>query len=1356
MIMDSDSTPTDLTPKHVRAARALLAWSQQELAKNAGVATSTVADFERGHRTPVPNNAQAIRSALEAAGVRFLTGGAIIGPALPARARSERPGVPVKWIDVDDIEAWADRLDGAAKLPELVAHLIRATHGSAVKLRFPSDGGIRHSGRDGWTSTEQKSDYVPDGCTVWEVSTQRSGIAQKASGDYNNRTENSAPRTSSNATYIFVCARHWPRKEDWAADRRNEGKWRDVKVYDANDLVHWIELAPAVGLQLAERLGKRPSGVLRLENIWDEWSLATKWPLSEDLVLCDRDEDAAEVLRWLRGEPSVLSLQSTTIEEVVAFFSATIGMLPEDIAADYRERCLVVTEADAARKLVDAPAPLILILMAPDPGLAHRLKQSGHFVLQAYDDRPTARGEARALTRPSREGLAGALKDIGIPEARARSFARDSARNLAVLRRLIPNAPGRLPNWAKSPPPQALLAALLAGGWDDASEADKATLSQLAGQPYDDAIRTLAPYVGKFDSPLRKIGSSWRVASPYDAWLLLARHLTDADLACFEALAVEVLGAADPRYDLPPDERWLAAVHNVRPTYSGLLRHGVGEVLILLSLWGQEIATAPDAPRRADTIVSKLLEHADSRRWWSLSGDFRLLAEAAPEAFLSAIEDSLDRNDPPIRALFGTDGDGVFAAEHLSDLLWALESLAWSPAQLPRVSMVLARLDTIDVSPGRSRNRPGNSLRKIHLLWNPQTYATLDQRLRTLDLIRRSEKRAAWKLMLGVLPRGHDTITPSPQPRWRDYTPDQPEALTWLLIGQGAAAISDRILAEVGSNVEFWLSLLERIKDIAPDPMQAIAKLEEEVPRISAKGDRARLWVGVRKILSHHRGFPDANWTLPAEALERLDRIYDRLAPADPFERVAWLFEISVRLPKPTQSGWEYAEREADGARRAAAREIYEQHGVVGILQLAQRVETAGFIGKALTEIGLDDAALDKLLEASLRSSNSRERDVGYGIVIALFPQRKEPWAATLLARSVEAAWGDDAVLTILRALPEQQWTWDQAAQAGESIDLAYWQRTPAIWVQDNTDGLIRAIDKLISVGRARHAIHLAGQNRGTHLPSDLLVKLLNATLQQAFEKDRDGNELTMFQYYVTEIFKELDTRNDISTEEFAGLEWGYFPLLESSERPPKVLMRQLSSEPALFVEMLKSVFRPSVDSGIEEPAPENAQRAETIALQAYQLLDIWHVLPGMQDDGTIDGNKLKEWIAISRRLAKDVGREDVADDRIGKMLSASPMGADGVWPAEAVREALDLFQSKRMIEGFWVGKSNRRGVTTRMPGDGGEQERQEAEKYKRFAAALQYDYPHTAKALSKLAKSYENDAQREDESAERRDWEIY
>lgn len=61
-----------LTPEQSRGARGLLDWSQTQLAEAANVSLSTVRDFEKGRRVPIANNLQAIRTALEKAGIEFL------------------------------------------------------------------------------------------------------------------------------------------------------------------------------------------------------------------------------------------------------------------------------------------------------------------------------------------------------------------------------------------------------------------------------------------------------------------------------------------------------------------------------------------------------------------------------------------------------------------------------------------------------------------------------------------------------------------------------------------------------------------------------------------------------------------------------------------------------------------------------------------------------------------------------------------------------------------------------------------------------------------------------------------------------------------------------------------------------------------------------------------------------------------------------------------------------------------------------------------------------------------------------------------------------------------------------------
>ncbi|WP_306006380.1 helix-turn-helix domain-containing protein [Aquicoccus porphyridii] len=61
-----------MTPEQCRAARAMLAMSQGDLAGVTGVAKRTIAGFEMGQSFPYSRTIAALRAALESAGVEFI------------------------------------------------------------------------------------------------------------------------------------------------------------------------------------------------------------------------------------------------------------------------------------------------------------------------------------------------------------------------------------------------------------------------------------------------------------------------------------------------------------------------------------------------------------------------------------------------------------------------------------------------------------------------------------------------------------------------------------------------------------------------------------------------------------------------------------------------------------------------------------------------------------------------------------------------------------------------------------------------------------------------------------------------------------------------------------------------------------------------------------------------------------------------------------------------------------------------------------------------------------------------------------------------------------------------------------
>ena len=197
-------------------------------------------------------------------------------------------------------------------------------------------------------------------------------------------------------------------------------------------------------------------------------------------------------------------------------------------------------------------------------------------------------------------------------------------------------------------------------------------------------------------------------------------------------------------------------------------------------------------------------------------------------------------------------------------------------------------------------------------------------------------------------------------------------------------------------------------------------------------------------------------------------------------------------------------------------------------------------------------------------------------------------------------------------------------------------------------------------------------------------------------------------------------------------------------------LHRALSIDAKFFADVIKSAFYPK-NASDEERQKGNDERHRAVAQNADGVLHSWDRIPGQSDNDEIDDAFLRAWVRRARELCQESGHLEICDLQIGEVLAQSDNEADGSWPRVAIRDVIEEFKSKELIEGLIIGTLNRRGATNKSPFEGGDQERQEMEKYERFAKQCDNEWPNTAKALRAVAQNYQERARREDSEAEAR-----
>lgn len=1256
-------------------------------------------------------------------------------------------------VDASALERYADTRDSEAVIPELVNKLVNECPDLTI-CRIPYGDAINQAGWDGRVGTETGfKQFVPKKLSLWEIGT--GGKPQdKATREFKKRTDSMSAEERGAAAFVFVTPRSsgadgWnePDQTAWVKAHSNFG-WREVKIIDGIVLADWLCEFPVLGKWLCKKMGitKAISGFTTVAEHWDNIQTFVRSgdpPLPAQLFLIGRDQACTELQRLFAGELHQMIIGADNQNDVEDFVAAFLESLDSDSRRSYSNRCVFIENEDAWLAMTTTKLRHVLVasskldLDASGQQLHAEAKKRGHAIIICSSGGSAEGGQGFfRLRNPGASVIEKTLTDAGYSLARARELASAGVHNLAALKRYLRGL-GAFPPYATWEAARLLAQAGLVGNWAGENLADRAAVEKLLGKSYGEWIENLRPETLRSDTPLIQRNENWKIISRAEAWSALGPQLYNDDLDRFQQCALIVLGENDPSFDLTAQQRLTAIFSGKVLQHSTALRRGIAETLALLGSRPKALTSCSQGKAEAVALltVRQLLNNAEPVKWFSLNNQLPLLAEASPDEFLDAVEKALlQPKQSPFNAVFSKEESGLMGWNYMTGLLWALESLAWYPDYLVRVTLLLGDLAAIDPG-GNWVNRPANSLATIFLPWFPQTCADIAKRISAVEALLGEQPSVGWKLLLTLLPRTYSSTMGTHKPAWRDFiSADWTEGSTDKDNRQQVAAYSSLAVSTAATDLPKLAELIERLPDL---PSAAQSRILEHlgshaVLRLT-ESERLPLWEALVDLASKHRFFGAADWAMETEAVGKIDGAAAKLAPKSATCLHRRLFSNrDSELWDARHGEVDYAEQERKlGLRRqAAVREILELHQITGLLEFTRQVASPEKVGLALGCASPDAVDAD-LFPQYLGTEEKSLAAFMEGFVWGRLVTKNWFWADTLPIK----AWTIDQKTAFLRLLPFVQEAWQRAAQLLGPEEGTYWRKANVNpWAAK--ENILHAVQKLLDNGRPRAALRCFPQllHEKVSFPPELAVRALMESL--TIEAGLDAHD----HHDTAELIKWLQDNPAVDSNALFQIEWNYLPLLDRLYGgSAKTLERRLATDPTFFCEVVRTIFR---SDKVEQSNVNPTDKETNIATNAYRLLRGWRTPPGFTAANSFDGTTFVKWLDEVRAITAESGHLRVAMSQVGQVLPYVPADADGLWIHHSVAEVLNSKDAADMRSGFTCQLVNARGVFTFTHG---RQEREIAAGYRTKAEALEgRGYARFATAMRELAENYEHDAERE------------
>ncbi|UQY79974.1 hypothetical protein HAV_00159 [Candidatus Hepatincola sp. Av] len=1203
----------------------------------------------------------------------------------------------MKYIDATKLNQWSDTKEAQNYLPELVRRLIINSSKNVHDLKMPSGDSTSKTGVDGkFITNDAKVLYgtiLQENCenlqTIYlEIGTNKD-VKKKFNDDIKTRAKELKDQEFGTIIFIFITSRRFyntktKNSNDASIEKQTiidtakstySKQWKDIKIFDADDLESWLDQDFATMAWLCYKMNI-PCSMQSPERYFEEWLASTKIPLDKSIVLArlDKGNQVDSLFNEFvnSNEKYTLTIISDSRKESVLYAinkiedASTINQ--ETPNKEFYKKIIIIEDKPTWNYIIEDKKENHYILI-PTFGIPDNLgfvnKNIKVILPLNNSEKRDVQNHSKViqLEELNRELLIENLKNIlNTDEAKAYkdkidiySIVDKSKNTLLSLQRLLvkPDSPLPSANWMQEENSNIILKLAMLGSFNTNNNKDKEILVKFLSLPFEEIELQLKYYQAQEETVIKQFDNvQFSFINPELILRHYSNYISKTILDSFEAIVIEAISNQLNKKvkGFPTKEEYIS---------SSLINGVFNTLAIMGSLSEQNLfPTSIAMEYNLKSFVNSMLkEKLSINLWWNLSKQKNsLLIEASPEAMIDIFKNIfLEHKDEKIIEIFYTNipTNLQFIPNNflIINILWLLEQIALISNYTQDVLKILVKLIHIEHDiKYKSGNSALNSLFNILNPYNNKSNLSFTQKEKFIKkCIKEVSSKEVKVAIIHQFISLRSWIVPNSLPfiykvKWNPRKQDENNnhaPLLLFLYQQLIDLKEEEALLDILNN-------LNEVQDLLKDIL-AYMKEKEIFKSINSNNQlQVKIKIRIDNLQIYAKDKPNIlefineidNEIKIEDIEEELIIYFNTLPPMIKIENSPEVCKLTTRY---------YKEKKTNGILN-----------IIENLLIPQGYKFNNFIYSIIKCLELKKNDKKKIVNLLVSQKLS----------FALYPIIEEHSGDIVAYYNAyyDDKWDKDKKMFFILAVKlvtQKQLKWLEDKKLIED----YWKQLKEIYCYDDTSVINEAISNLYKYKQYGVLLNFFAHIINQNYKYQINIKQLLDVIQKGLSQINNYNDLHM---YIDNFEKYIKKHAEANKDILLHCEFLFFIMRGTYNKPDfdknypnlKKAIEDYQSNNPFFIQLLQL-------------PKDKKQSTQNIS----NLLKHINFIP-------LGYNNVGQWVKIIREKSKNVSEEilNSADYYIANILSKSTVDPeDNIFPHKKIREIFEKEQSKILCYEFYV-----------------------------------------------------------------------